>query len=230
MTKTIVSSAHPITLVGAGDASPEDLHKALKLAPLCVAVDGGLGLARVAGVDVAAAVGDFDSADPDDLKALPKGVQHYVSEQDSTDFEKALTRLQAPVVIGVGFLGGRTDHELAAFHTLLLCQERPCILLGRSEVICLAPPHLSLPTKAGDTLSLFPLVPVTGRSSSLRWPIDGIDFAPDARIGTSNVAEGPVTLTMHQPGMLLILPRALMPALLSALASPQVARWPARAR
>jgi len=27
---------------------------------------------------------------------------------------------------------------------------------------------------------------VQGRSGGLRWPIDGLPFAPDGRIGTSN--------------------------------------------
>ena len=44
---------------------------------------------------------------------------------------------------------------------------------------------------AGTRVSLFPMAPVTGLpSEGLRWPLDGLAFAPDARVGTSNQALG----------------------------------------
>ena len=60
---------------------------------------------------------------------------------------------------------------------------------------------------AGTRLSLFPMAPVTGRSTGLRWPVDGIGLAPNGHVGTSNQAlGGPVTLSFDGPGMLVILP------------------------
>ena len=52
MFSPIVECPDPITLVGGGEATVTDLHKALTLAPICVAVDGGAALAINAGVDV----------------------------------------------------------------------------------------------------------------------------------------------------------------------------------
>ncbi len=222
-------SHDPVTLVGGGQATPDDLHKALTLAPLCVAADGGAELALAAGVKPAAVIGDFDSITDGALGQIPDAQRHHVTEQDSTDFEKALTRIAAPLVLGVGFLGGRIDHELAALHALAQYPARPCILIGAQEVLCLAPPDITLPTRAEDVVSLFPLGAVAGRSEGLRWPIDGLAFAPGQRIGTSNRALGPVRLWMEAPRMLLILPRALMPGLVAALLQPTAARWPARA-
>ncbi len=224
----IVHSSNPVTLVGGGEATPQDLAEALTLAPVCVAVDGGAALALQAGAELAAVIGDFDSLRQEDLARIPSDRCHRIAEQDSTDFEKALSRVAAPVVIGVGFLGGRVDHQLAAFHTLAACRAQPCVLLGQDEVVCLAPPKVCLPTQAGDTVSLFPLGPVAGRSAGLEWPIQGLEFGPLTRIGTSNRAKGPMILEMQTPAMLLILPRRLMPALVSALAQPECARWNAR--
>ncbi len=225
----IVRAPHPVTLVGGGDAKAEDLHKALSLAPTCVAADGGAALAHAADVKITALVGDFDSVDQAIIADLPHEVVHHIAEQDSTDFEKALRRISAPLVLGVGFLGKRVDHQLAAFHTLMACADRPCLLLGEEEVICLAPPRLAVPTKKTDVVSLFPLGEVMGRSSGLTWPIEGLRFEPGIQSGTSNRAEGPIELEFDGPKMLLILPRMLMPALVSALAAPHAARWPARA-
>ncbi|NYI28404.1 thiamine diphosphokinase [Sulfitobacter geojensis] len=225
----IVYSPDPITLVGGGDATPQDLAEALTLAPICVAADGGAALAVRCGVDPVALIGDFDSIAEEDLARIPADRQHRITEQDSTDFDKALCRIAAPVVLGVGFLGGRMDHQLAALHTLAMRCERPCLLMGQEEVICLAPPEIHLPTQAGDVVSLFPLAPVLGHSDGLHWPIQGLAFDPVTRIGTSNRATGPVTLRMDAPAMLLVLPRRIMPALVSALALPYCARWPARA-
>ncbi|MEP3550075.1 MAG: hypothetical protein ABJN09_00090, partial [Marinomonas sp.] len=84
-------------------------------------------------------------------------------------------------------------------------------------------------TAAGDVVSLMPLAPVQGRSVGLEWPIDGLDFAPGGRIGTSNRALGPVKLEISGPDMLLILPRRLMAPLAAQLLRPVHVPWPARA-
>ena len=97
----------------------------------------------------------------------------------------------------------------------------PCVLLGAEEVILAAPASgLALPLAAGEVVSLFPLSPVRGRSTGLRWPIDGLDMAPDGRVGTSNRAEGPVTLEVDGPGMLVILPRHCLDLVIRALHRP----------
>ena len=155
----------------------------------------------------------------DDLRRVPAALRHRVTEQDSTDFEKALGAIDAPVVLAVGFLGARVDHQLAAMHTLIAVSSPPSILLGASEVIFHVPPALDIPCAAGEVVSLFPLGPVTGRSQGLEWPIDGLDFAPGRLIGTSNRALGPVQLWMDGPGMIGIVPRRHLAALTQALAA-----------
>ncbi|QUJ77148.1 thiamine diphosphokinase [Sulfitobacter albidus] len=228
MSKLIIDVPEPITLVGGGQGSAADLAETLTMAPHLVAVDGGLSLALEVGTDPLAVIGDMDSVAPGALARIPPERQHRVSEQQTTDFDKALRAVRAPVVVGVGFGGGRVDHQLAAFHTLLVHAERPTILLAEDEIVVLAPPRVTLDCRAGETVSLFPMVAVTGTSRGLEWPIDGLDFHPAQFIGTSNRATGPVEIEMHAPGMLLIVARRHLRPLVAQF-SQGGARWPARA-
>ena len=225
----IVRDKGPVTLLGGGEAFEGDLKAALALAPTCVAADSGAALAVAAGVPLAAVIGDFDSTPTEVLAQIPAERRHRIDEQESTDFEKALTRIDTPLILGVGFTGARLDHQLAAFNTLAAHPHRSCILLGAQEIVLLAPPRITLPTAAGDVVSLMPLGPVQGRSVGLEWPIDGLNFAPGGRIGTSNRATGPVALEMAGPEMLLILPRSLVAPLVAQLLRPEHTPWPARA-
>lgn len=224
----IVQSLYPITLVGGGHASPDDLQESLTLAPSCVAADGGAALAIRAGIDLAAVIGDFDSIDPDILAQVPRKRQYHISEQDNTDFEKALLRIDAPLILGIGFCGGRVDHQLAAFNSLVKFAHQPCILLAEDELIFLAPPRISLPTVAGDIVSLFPFSRVTGTSIGLQWPIEDLVFAPGHQSGTSNCATGPIDINMHGPGMLMIVPKRFIRQVVQQLMLPTRARWPVR--
>ena len=160
--------------------------------------------------------GDFDSISARARAGIPPENLHPVTEQDSTDFEKCLSRIDAPLVIAVGFAGARHDHFLAALSTLSRRIGPPCILIAAEDVITLCPPEIALDLRPGTRLSLFPMGPASGYAQGLKWPIDGLDFAPDARIGTSNAATGPVLLQTEGP-MLLILPRAHLGTLARAL-------------
>lgn len=228
MSKAICHSSGPVALVGGGQATASDIAEMLTITPKLVAVDGGLVTALAADVTPFAVIGDMDSAPPDALRHIPKERQHRVSEQQSTDFDKALRNVDAPVVIGAGFCGGRIDHQLAAFHTLLVHADRPCILLAGEEIVLIAPPEISLDMTAGEVVSLFPMVPVTGRSAGLEWPIEGLAFDPARFVGTSNRALGPVTLKMDAVGMLLIVPRTYLRPLVAQFVKGG-ARWPAPA-
>ena len=78
MIEPIVDSLEPITLIGGGEATSEDLQEALTLAPICVAADGGAALALDARVELAALIGDFDSVSVDQLAEIPITRQHQM--------------------------------------------------------------------------------------------------------------------------------------------------------
>jgi thiamine pyrophosphokinase len=213
----IVESVAPVTLVGGGAGDVSDVTLARKFAPVCVAADGGAALALKAGVIPDAVIGDFDSLSASIRQQIPPENLYHIEEQDSTDFAKALRSISAPLVIAVGFTGARVDHQLAALHVIAAYRARPCIVLGASEVIFHCPAQVALPMAEGDVVSLFPMRKVSGRSTGLHWPIDGLAFDPMQLIGTSNRATGPVKLWMDGPGMLCIAPRRILPELVQAL-------------
>lgn len=220
----------PVTLIGGGDGKVADVTEALALAPTCVAADGGAALALAAGADPVAVIGDFDSLGRDTLSRIPADRQLQIAEQDSTDFEKALSRIVAPVVLAVGFTGARIDHQLGVLHVLVRYPDRPCIVIGPDEIMLVGPRTLDLPCQPEDIVSIFPMGRTTGRSRGLRWPIDGLVFDPMTQIGTSNAAEGPVWMQWDAPAAVLVLPRRQLGHVTQALAcAPQSARWPARA-
>ncbi|MBM9596458.1 thiamine diphosphokinase [Roseitranquillus sediminis] len=219
MIEVAVRSAVPVTLLGAGACRAEDLEAALAIAPVLVAADGGATTALAHGLSPVAVVGDLDSVGPETLAALPDARVLRIAEQETTDFDKGLCSIEAPLVLGVGFLGDRLDHELAAM-SVLVRRGRPCLLIGPWDVVFAAPPRLRIALAAGTRVSLFPLAEVSGRSHGLLWPIDGIEFGATRRAGTSNQALGEVRLEMDAPGMLVLLPREALAVAVEALLAP----------
>lgn len=233
MISPIVHDTSPVLLVGGGK------HRKSALTQLCgllgapgkgacaqlVAADSGADFLLRRGLVPDWVIGDLDSISAAALTKLSAARIHKVNEQESTDFEKCLSRIAAPLVLGAGFLGGRLDHTLAAFHTLAALAERRCILIGARDIVFLAPPEITLALAPGTRVSLFPLGPVQATARGLRWPVEALDFDPLQQIGTSNSALGPVRLSCAAARLLVILPRsALGPAL--AGFSGCAAGWP----
>ncbi|WP_293576785.1 thiamine diphosphokinase [Phaeobacter sp.] len=217
MTNVIVERDSPVTLVGAGALSAGDFAAARAVAPSLVAADGGAAHALAAGHMPDAVIGDLDSLEASVRAQLPAEQLHHLREQTTTDFDKALRMIRAPVVVGIGFLGARLDHQLAALSILMQRHPSPCVLLGANEVVFHVPETLSLPLTAGEIVSLFPMQRVRGRSVGLEWPIDGLELDPLGRIGTSNRALGPLRLEMEGPGLLAMVPRARLEQVVAAL-------------
>jgi thiamine pyrophosphokinase len=218
MNAPIVQCQRGVTLVGGGRVGARLLRRALTLAPVLVAADGGADRALAAGLLPDAVIGDLDSLSPEGRAALPEGRLHRIDEQETTDFDKCLRSIEAPFVLGLGLAGPRLDHTLAALNVLARHPDRRCLILGAREVCFLCPPRLELALPPGTRLSLFPLAPVRGESAGLRWPVGGIDFAPGGRIGTSNVTEAPrVRLAFDAPAMLVLLPAGALRAALEGL-------------
>jgi thiamine pyrophosphokinase len=224
MIPQIVQLATQMTLLGAGPVVDSALAQALDSAPVLVAADGGADHALAMGRLPDLAVGDLDSISAQARARLGLARLHRIAEQDSTDFEKALMVCPAPRVLALGFSGGRLDHELAVFHGLLRFAHRQLVVLGQEDAVFLAPPRINLDVPAGTRVSLFPMGPCHGESQGLEWPINGIEFAPGERIGTSNRATGRVELGMNAPRMLMITPLSQLDAVLRALDTAQP--WP----
>lgn len=223
MPHQMLHSSATITIIGGGFVNQNHLLRVLRLAPDMVAADGGADVALAAGLSPMMVIGDFDSISDAARRAIPADRLHHVPEQDSTDFEKCLRAVAAPLILGLGFMGARFDHALSAMNTLARHPHRRCILVGEEDICFLCPPRLALDLPAGMRLSLFPMTAVRGESEGLRWPIAGIDFAPGGRIGTSNEVSGPVRLRMGEGAMVVILPEAALEVAAGALMVPEEA-------
>lgn len=207
-----------VTILGAGNARREDIADALRIAPRLVAADGGGTTALEFGFPLDAVIGDMDSITHDAFGVVPESSRHVVAEQDSTDFEKCLTRICAPLIVATGVTVPRLDHGLAALNAISKHQHKRAIILSDSDVCFHAPPKIALRMAVGERLSLFPLCETTGSSKGLKWPIDGIGFSPTGRIGTSNEAVAEyVELSFEKPGMLVFVGRKWIAEVADAL-------------
>ena len=213
------TDGHAVTFLGGGPAAPEDLRRAYALAPRIVAADGGAKHAAPLGLPVTDIVGDLDSLTNSEVWRKSGTRVTQLDEQESTDFEKCLYTIGTELAIGVGFLGRRLDHTLACLRTLIAYGERAVVLMGEGDVVFHAGRRFAIDAAPGERVSLFPMRAVRGRASEgLKWPIGGLNFAPDGVIGTSNLATGgAVVLEFDGPGMLVMLSKDRLEDVAAAL-------------
>ena len=213
----IFSENEPITIVGGAHFSQRLLLESLKRAPVVYAADGGANLCMQYGCQPKQVIGDLDSLSPSLRSELDPSRVIHVPEQDTTDFEKLLIRVDAPLMLAVGFMGGRIDHQMAVQTVLTGYAHRKIICVGDEDVMFVSPPEIDLPLDAGTRISLYPMAPVQVRSTGLYWPTDGLSFAPDGQIGTSNKAARPVTLLPSAPCMLVVLSKTCLDIAIDAM-------------
>lgn len=208
----------PVVLVGGGPLEAEIFSLVRGRAKYFVAADGGGDALLAEGVIPDAVIGDMDSLSDAARAAIPEDRIHEVLEQDSTDFEKALRGVRAPLIYAVGFTGARLDHELAALHALVLYEDRPVVLVGAEDVTVHLPARIALRLPVGMRVSLFPMDAVTVGMAGLRWSFEALALHPARKIGTSNeVGEPDVVVTSEGPGALLIVPLEALGAVMDGL-------------
>ena len=216
----IVNTAAMITLLGGGSVSRRDLALALELAPILVAADGGANIAFDWDIQPHAVIGDLDSVDGLSATALDVPLV-FVDDQNSTDLEKCLTKLPTQIILGIGFFGGRLDHQIAALNAICLVKDRIVLLVGSDDVAFRLPNEFTLTLRQYDRVSLFPMSEVEARSTGLKWALDGLPFRSNGQIGCSNVAlGGDMTVRVLSGDMLMILPKRLFSDTLEALCCP----------
>jgi thiamine pyrophosphokinase len=213
----IFSENEPITIVGGAHFSKELLLEALERAPIVYAADGGANLCMQYRCQPKQVIGDLDSISPSVRCEIEPSRVIHVSEQDTTDFEKLLIRVKAPLMLAVGFMGGQIDHQMTVQTVLATHAHQKIICVGEHDVMFVSPPEINLALEAGTRVSLYPMAPVQVQSKGLYWATDGLCFAPDGQIGTSNRATGPVSLTPSSPRVLVILPKTCLDISINAM-------------
>lgn len=202
-----VQSLRGVTLVGEGPLTLADVSECLSLAPTLVAADGGANFCVAHDLRPEAVIGDFDSVDSRTHSALPGTRFIEVSEQETTDFEKSLMRIEAPFVLAAGFSSGRLDHTLSNLSIMARRVGPPVVMVSESDVAIAAPDVFAAGLESGTRISLFPLARTTAKSTGLKWPLDGLRLDPLGMVGTSNRATGPVEIHFSTHGCLVIMPR-----------------------
>ena len=210
-----------VILVGASPVAIEPILAGLPEGLPLIAADGGasalLALGRVPDI----VIGDMDSLVSRDTLPCSVKVVH-LSGQNDTDFEKCLSRIESPLIIGLGFLEARFDHSLAAIHALMsLCHDQPVLLVGNTDALLRLTGDVEIIMPLGSRISIWPLGRQSfEKSSGLRWPLTGLDMAPGKLIGASNeVSATPVRIaaTDGGDGYAIIAPVETMAELMAAV-------------
>ena len=211
--KSTVEYGGPVMLIGGGFWDSKSSRTMVDSFSGVICADQGGRAALDAGITPDLIVGDMDS-----FTGPFEGQVVHLAEQDTTDFEKCLYTVQAPLYVGYGFLGGRLDHELATLSTLTRYPEKNIILIGEKDVCFLCPPKITIKIDKGARFSVFPMGDVEMCSTGLEWPLDGLKMSPTTQIATSNRASNDqVTLSAEKGHAIAIVPLAYLDAVKAAL-------------
>lgn len=191
-------------VVVAAGAGP---HVDVPAGAVVIAADGGLERAHALGLEVAVAVGDFDSASAEAVLTAEQGgtrIVRHPTAKDATDLELALDTaiaLGPARIVVVGSGGGRLDHLLGS--VLLLADERYATAaidayLGDARVAVIRGSR-TLAGVPGDLVSLLPVhgAAVGVTTEGLEYPLLGETLPPGPSRGVSNVfsaAEARITV------------------------------------
>ncbi|MEM7671719.1 MAG: thiamine diphosphokinase [Verrucomicrobiota bacterium] len=185
-----------VIVLGGETPNPELLKEHLDGAQFSIAADSGLESFKQAGLKADLAVGDFDSfiGDPgnyaDTCMRAP--------EQDATDFQKALRKIENPApdlrIVILGGTGKRADHFLT--NLLIVAEKWPEVSFefhdAEQSIYRVSPqcPFKSDQFRPGLTISLIPMSKAEGvTTQGLYWELENVCMNPEGQLGQSNVLQ-----------------------------------------
>ncbi|MCF6321151.1 MAG: thiamine diphosphokinase [Rhizobiaceae bacterium] len=190
----------PVLLVGPADLHFELLGELARRDFPIIAADGGANRLLKNGIVPDAIIGDMDSLDQ---SLLPDPATRLVqcNEQNSTDFEKCLNNVSAPLFVAFGFTGKRFDHTLATLHGMVKFYQRKNILLvGSQDISLIQTGEFSIALEKGQTISIFPLSNIKfSGSHGLKYPLEGLELDIGKKIGTSNSSNAEKIVIIPSP-------------------------------
>mgnify|MGYP003325779370 CR=1 FL=1 len=163
-----------------------------------MAADGGANALHHTSIKAEAIIGDMDSVSKETIKLYPMDKRYKIKCQDTTDFEKCLGLIKAPKLLGVGFLEGRLDHQLANLSALVKFPNQKCILIGLTDICFLCPEEFSISLPIKTAISIYPMGATSGSSKGLKYPIDNCNLDPSRKVGTSNEVISKVKLQFKE--------------------------------
>jgi thiamine pyrophosphokinase len=202
-----------VVVVAGGEAPGRQAALAVPAGATVIAADSGLEHAVALGLDVAIAVGDFDSASAAAVAdAVARGVRvaRHPAAKDATDLELALEEalaLRPDRVVVLAGEGDRLDHLLSLL--LLLGAGRFAdvvvdAVVGDARVHVVRGERV-LAGAPGELVSLLALHgPAEGvRTEGLEYPLEGETLEPGSSRGVSNVFVGESARVAVERGVVL---------------------------
>jgi len=186
-----------IVIVTGASALPDHVADAVPPEAIVLAVDGGLDVARAAGLRPSGLIGDLDSVSDEGLAwaNLHATVARHPTDKSQTDTELALAFAADMHPERLTMIGGgdRLDHTIAALGALGASVLTSIPLLdgwwnGQHVDIIHGPGRRQLELRPGSLLSLLAIGPkcrgvgITG----VRWPLDDHELQPVVGLGVSN--------------------------------------------
>ena len=215
-----MTSSRTWTILLAGDLVPTARLRGQIAGSRFLAADAGMRHANTLGAMPEAWIGDFDSAPGNVAHEVPEAIARHVHPRDKDLTDGALAvahalEAGAERIILAGAFGGRADHVLAHLAQVLELAGRGVDVLATSgleeawPLLPGRPATIDLP--AGSTFSLFGFGPLGGVTlTGARWPLDGASIPFASTRTLSNIAEGPVNVTLDS-GTGLLLARPAVP-------------------
>ena len=179
-----------------------------------VAVDSGFLAFRNAELTPDVLIGDMDSCGLDESREPEASLCIIkLSDQDTTDFEKALEWMDNETRTGklviLGGLGGRSDHFLS--NLLTACAQQSSIAItfdDEKEWVCRVTGQTPLRMVGRNRahVSLLPLTPCSKVSTSgLKWNLDEQDLSHDQGSSQSNLAVSDLVTVSCSSGNLFVI-------------------------
>lgn len=190
------------------------LKKHINSSDYIISVDGGAGHLRKMGIMPNILIGDFDSANSEDLKYfINQGIEAYKFpiEKDMTDSELAIEKaleIGASELLFIGAIGSRVDHSFANVFLLkkILDMGLKACIIDENNQIYMFNTTFTLQKQDGYKLSLIPISQkVTGvTTEGLKYKLNDAIMTLGTSWGVSNeFLEDKVTVTIEE-GILLV--------------------------
>ena len=176
-----------LVLVGGGWVDEEHLRQLHESGVEIIAADGGANYCAKLDIVPKAIIGDIDSL-LNKQEWAKKTTLLQIEEQETTDFEKCLYSTNAPLTIAFGMSGKRLDHTLAAINIIgRYANEKNIILINEDDFAFGVCGSFSFEIGKGQNISIYPLGKIEfQKSTGLKYPLDGLTFEQNKRIGISN--------------------------------------------
>jgi thiamine pyrophosphokinase len=197
-------------IIANGSSPPRKIVRVLQShADLVVCADGGANRARAYGIKPHVIIGDFDSISRSTRTFFSRVPVLAVSDQESTDLEKAIEfciQRRVKFIDVVGATGARVDHAAGNLGCFKKFGSRVRLRFVDSfGLLTQVRRSLRISADIGDKLSLIPLDRCVGvTTENLKYPLQNDLLELGVREGTSNEATGTTVRISLKRGTLLL--------------------------